>query len=121
MATFLNTIKHKLTVDTHLNLTKPQMKKIYLRNVNETDEKESILFIQALEDPVLGPTLASFLCQVTSQEEEKAIPNVDVWDMKASSYKRGIGEVVAESEKLLVTAEKLEGETVRYHIRVYQK
>ena len=118
MATFLNTIKHKLTVDPHI--TKSQMKKIYLRNVNETDEKESILFIQSLEDPVLGPTLASFLCQVTSQEE-KAIPNVDVWDMKESSYKRGIGEVVAESEKLLITAEKLEGETVRYHIRVYQK
>lgn len=117
MATFLNTIKHKLTVNTHI--TKPQMKKIYLRNVNETDEKESILFIQALEDPVLGPTLASFLCQVTSQEE-KDIPNVDVWDMKESSY-IGIGEVVAESEKLLVTAEKLEGKTVRYHIRVYQK
>lgn len=118
MATFLNTIKYKLTVNTHL--TKKQMRNLFLRNVNETDEKESILFIQALEDPDLGPTLASFLCQVTSQEE-KAIPNVDVWDMKESSYKRGLGEVVAESEKLLVTAEKLEGETVRYHIRVYQK
>lgn len=119
MATFLNTIKHKLNVET--NITKSQMKKIYLRNVNESDEKESILFIQALEDPVLGPTLASFLCQVTSQEEKAAIPNVDVWDMKASSYKREIGEVVAESEKLIVKVEKLETETVRYHIRVYQK
>lgn len=121
MATFLNTIKRKLKNET--GLTKTQMKNIYLRNVNETDEGEDILFIQALSDQEIGPILTDYLCQNTSKTL-KAISDVDVWDMKSSKFKGDDGFIViANGESFVVTAKEVETETcgVRHYIRVYSK
>lgn len=121
MATFLNTIRRKLRSETAL--TKTQMKNIYLRNVNETDEGEDILFMQALSDQEIGPILTDYLCQNTSKTL-KAIPDVDVWDMKASKYtEKDALKKIAENDSFVVTAKEVETETcgVRHYIRVYSK
>ena len=122
MATFLNTIKRKLKNET--GLTKTQMKNIYLRNVNETDEGEDILFIQALSDQEIGPILTDYLCQNTSKTL-KAISDVDVWDMKASKKyaEKDALKIIAENDSFVVTAKEVETETcgVRHYIRVYSK
>lgn len=119
MAAFLNTIRKKLKKETPL--TKTQMKNIYLRNSNETDEAKDILFIQALEDPEVGPALTDYLCQNTSKELKK-IPDVDVWNMKASKYRGGDEyNVIARSASFVVTAKKVETENggTTHYVRVY--
>ena len=99
------------------------MKNIYLRNVNETDEGEDILFMQALSDQEIGPILTDYLCQNTSKDA-KAIPDVEVWDMKASKYtEKDALKKIAENDSFVVTAKEVENETcgVRHYIRVYSK
>ena len=120
MATFLNTIKRKLKNET--GLTKTQMKNIYLRNVNETDEGEDILFIQALSDQEIGPILTDYLCQNTSKTL-KAISDVDVWDMTSKYTEKNAIKKIAENDSFVVTAKEVETETcgVRHYIRVYSK
>ncbi len=69
----------------YLTLTRGQLKNIYVRNKNETDDGRSFLLFKALKDDTIRPVLIDFFNQYV-EKEAKPVPDVDVWEIQKASH-----------------------------------